>query len=162
MQGGKRMETMQKAILGFALVIALGFGTVFASAAVTSKSPLDHISSITVSDNAADDAHEISETQEAAQLTNLAKITEEEAKTAAIRKIGVTVNKVELENENGNVVYSVEMTKNNKETDVKIDAGNGKVLKIDDGVDDEKESKLTKKEADNDKIEDEFEGEEKQ
>jgi uncharacterized membrane protein YkoI len=123
---------------------------------------LDHISSITVSDNAADDAHEISETQEAPELTNLAKITEEEAKTAAIRKIGGTVNKVELENENGNVVYSVEMTKNNKETDVKIDAGNGKVLKIDDGVDDEKESKLTKKEADNDKIEDEFEGEEKQ
>jgi uncharacterized membrane protein YkoI len=35
---------------------------------------------------------------------------------------------VELENENGSVVYSVELTQSGKAYDVKVDAGNGQIL----------------------------------
>jgi uncharacterized membrane protein YkoI len=38
------------------------------------------------------------------------------------------VTSVELENENGSVVYSVELTQSGKAYDVKVDAGNGKIL----------------------------------
>lgn len=76
-----------------------------------------------------------------------------------------TVNKVELDNENGNVIYSVEIT-NSKETfDVKVDAGNGKVLKVESGAEDGSEVKNspeTEKGSDfeQDGIDHQFEGDE--
>ncbi len=68
------------------------------------------------------------EPTEAAALQAAAKITPEQAKQAALAARPGTVNKVELDNENGSVVYSVEITANGAMTDVKVDAGNAKVL----------------------------------
>lgn len=70
------------------------------------------------------DTQEVSDSTEAKQLASLAKISEGQAKAAAEKGAGGTASSVELENENGNVVYAV--TVGNKE--VKVDAGNGAIL----------------------------------
>lgn len=75
---------------------------------------------------------------DAASLQGKAKITADQAKAAALDQFkGATVQKVELENENGNVVYSVQLTDaTGKPQDVKVDAGNGKILHVEaDGSD---------------------------
>ncbi len=77
-----------------------------------------------------------------AALQALAKITPEQAKAAALAAVPGTVVKVDLDNENGNVVYSVEVQTANSATEVKVDAGNGKVLSQDSqGADEEKATK---------------------
>ncbi len=71
-----------------------------------------------------------SEQDEAKALAGLAKITPDQARQAALGQFqGATVDKVDLENENGSLVYGVQLTdKSGKARDVKVDAGNGKVL----------------------------------
>lgn len=71
-----------------------------------------------------------SEADEGAALQSLAKITPDQAKAAALAQYpGATVTKVELGNENGSLVYSVQLTDTaGKSWDVKVDAGTGKVL----------------------------------
>jgi len=68
-----------------------------------------------------DDAEE---KQEATQLQSLAKISAQQAKQAAESAQGGTASKVELEDEDGNLVYQVVIG----QTEVMVDAGNGKVL----------------------------------
>jgi len=52
---------------------------------------------------------------------------------AALQAVPGKALKAELKNEDGSLVYEVEVIKtNNRTTDVEIDAGNEKVLKIDD------------------------------
>jgi uncharacterized membrane protein YkoI len=72
--------------------------------------------------------HEVNDATEAQALQAAAKITPEQAKQAALAALPGTVGRVELDNENGSVVYSVEVTATGTTTDVKVDAGNGKVL----------------------------------
>ncbi|NIA25459.1 MAG: hypothetical protein GWP04_07795 [Gammaproteobacteria bacterium] len=56
-------------------------------------------------------------------------IGEQAARDAALGAFDGTVQKVELDNENGAVVYSVEITNSSGAgADVKVDAGNGTVL----------------------------------
>lgn len=87
------------------------------------------------------DGTETSDAAEAAKLQALAKITPAEAKSAALAAVPGTADKVELESENGNVVYGVEVTTSSGSVDVKVDAGNGKVLSQQkDDAGDEKES----------------------
>lgn len=87
-------------------------------------------SSISV-DQAATDG--MSEADEAAALAGQAKISIDEAKTAALAaNPGTTVIKAELDNENGALVYSVELSNG---SDVKVDAGNGAILHTDAGGD---------------------------
>jgi uncharacterized membrane protein YkoI len=76
------------------------------------------------------------EAGESASLAGQAKISAEEAKAAALAaNPGASVAKVELDNENGSLVYSVELSNG---TDVKVDAGNGAVLHTETGADKEK------------------------
>ena len=70
------------------------------------------------------------DTQESKGLAKYAKITPEEAKKSALVEVAGKVVKVSLDNENGYVVYSVEIATNTGVKDVKVDAGNGKVLYI--------------------------------
>lgn len=71
----------------------------------------------------------VTEAEEATQLEGLAKITAEHASSAASDAVPGDVTKVELDNENGSVVYSVEITDTaGAEVDVKVDAGNGTIL----------------------------------
>ncbi len=60
-------------------------------------------------------------------LSSLAKIRAQDALTAAQKAYpGIAVKKVELDNENGCLVYSLELRNGGE---VLVDAGNGKVLK---------------------------------
>jgi len=65
---------------------------------------------------------------EAARLERLATVTPDEAKAAALAAQPGKASKVELESEDGNVVYDVEVTTSTGTVDLKIDAGNAKVL----------------------------------
>lgn len=76
-----------------------------------------------------DNGAEAPEADEAASLEGLATITPDEASAAALAAVPGTAGAVELDNENGFVVYSVEVTAADGTTiDVKVDAGNGQVL----------------------------------
>lgn len=75
----------------------------------------------------------LGETEESAALASMASIGEDEARAAALAaNPGTTVVEVELDNENGAVVYSVELSDG---SDVKVDAGNAAVLFTDSGGD---------------------------
>jgi uncharacterized membrane protein YkoI len=72
-----------------------------------------------------DDAKEqAQEQQEAAKLQSLAKITPQQAKQAAEVAQKGQASSVKLENEDGNLVYAVVIG----QKEVKVDAGNGRVL----------------------------------
>jgi hypothetical protein len=78
-----------------------------------------------------DDATETpeSEAAEAEQLKGLAKIDQAAAEKAALDAVPGQVVETELENENGFVVYGVEVQSDDGTiTDVKVDAGDGTVL----------------------------------
>lgn len=83
--------------------------------------------------NEADEQNEATspkEQAEAAQYQKLARITADQARTAALASVPGTAQSVELENEDGNLVYGVSIKTASGERDVKVDAGNGKVLHV--------------------------------
>lgn len=83
--------------------------------------------------NEADEQNEVTspeEQAEAAGYQKLARITADQARSAALASVPGTVTSVELENEDGNLVYGVTVKAAAGERDVKVDAGNGKVLHI--------------------------------
>lgn len=71
-----------------------------------------------------------SEADEAAALAKLAKVSEADAKAAALAAVpGGKVTGIELGNENGSVIYEVAVTDGSgRQLDVKVDACNAKVL----------------------------------
>jgi hypothetical protein len=75
----------------------------------------------------ADTANEPSET---AALASQAKVSADQAKTAALAKFpGATVGKIEFDNENGVIAYSVELVDSaGTGQDVKVDATSGALL----------------------------------
>ncbi len=97
--------------------------------------------------NEADEADETAETGaenqaenvESTRLQSLAKITPEQAKSAALAQVSGTVKKVELENEDGNVVYGVEIQTADGDREVKVDASNGQVLHTETSVENDGE-----------------------
>ena len=66
------------------------------------------------------------EQDESKALAGQAKITADQAKQAAEAQVSGTASSVELDNENGSLVYEVKI--GNQE--LKVDAGNGSILKI--------------------------------
>lgn len=75
------------------------------------------------------------EAAEAAALQDQATISAADAEAAALAaNPGTTVVKTELDNENGALVYSVELSNG---ADVKVDAGNGSILFTDSDADGE-------------------------
>ena len=66
----------------------------------------------------------VEEQQEQAKLQPLAKITASQAQKVAETSASSKASSVKLENEDGNLVYTVIVGQN----EVKVDAGNGKVL----------------------------------
>ncbi len=72
-----------------------------------------------------------SDAAEAATLAGLAKISIEQAQAAALTANGgTTVVKASLDNENDTLIYSIELSNG---SDVKVDAGNGRILATDVG-----------------------------
>lgn len=149
-------SSMKKVVTTGALVTALalgGAGVAFATTGAVSAPPSDttapqdqeqtFVGTVTapaeINDGeASDDATEApgtetnddsAEAAESTALEALATITPAEAAAAAVSATPGTAGTVQLENENGFVVYGVEVTASNGSvTDVKIDAGNGSVL----------------------------------
>ena len=74
-------------------------------------------------DETNDDAKE---KQESAHLQSLSKITPEQAQQSAEKAVGGKASRIKLENEDGDLIYSVLIGEN----DVKVDAGNAQVLYI--------------------------------
>jgi uncharacterized membrane protein YkoI len=70
------------------------------------------------------------EQAESARYQKLARITAAQASAAALANTPGTATSVELENEDGNLVYGVTVKTAAGERDVKVDAGNGKVLHV--------------------------------
>ena len=142
--------------IGIAAVLATGFllgnltlGPIFAqsqatnsstqSAAIDEQQP-KYSGSIQIDDG---QYQGVSEADEVAALQSKATISAAQAEAAALAtNPGTTVAETELDNENGVLVYSVELS-NGK--DVKIDAGTAKILHTEaDGLDDQTESGMQK------------------
>jgi uncharacterized membrane protein YkoI len=104
------------------IAVALQNDAIIASAQINEQQ-LQYTGSITVGEA---QYNGISEADEAAALQTKATITSAQAEAAALAaNPGATVVKAELDNEDGFLVYSVELSNG---MDVKVDAGNGKVL----------------------------------
>jgi uncharacterized membrane protein YkoI len=70
--------------------------------------------------------------EEEAGFASMAKIPMDSAINAALKEVQGKVLRAELENENGYLVYGIEIAKTDHQiVDVKVDAGDGKVLKVD-------------------------------
>lgn len=69
------------------------------------------------------------EQQEQERLSSQATISQDEAKKAALEAVPGTVGSAELGDENGSLIWEVDITKaDGSSVEVKVDAGNGKVL----------------------------------
>jgi uncharacterized membrane protein YkoI len=69
--------------------------------------------------------------EEEAGFAGMAKISMDSAINAALKEVQGKALKAELENENGSLVYGVEIAKTDHQLfDVKVDAGDGKILKV--------------------------------
>ena len=92
------------------------------------------------------DAPKAKEAPKAKHSKLKAKITEEQAKAAALAAKPGKVTEVELEKEDGVVVYGVDVTaEDGKLFDVTVDANTGKVLKVEAEDAKEKDEKDGKK-----------------
>lgn len=117
-------------IIGLALLAGtIGGGIALAQTPSGSGSGQDQIETPAYSGSISVDQAQtegMSETDESAALQGQAKITADQAKAAAeAANTGAKAIKVELDNENGVLVYSVELDNG---LDVKVDAGNGSVV----------------------------------
>jgi len=77
--------------------------------------------------------HTAGERAEAARYQKLARITADQARSAALAKVPGTAKTVRLMNDEGNLVYGVRVTTSAGKRWVKIDAGNGNVLQVREG-----------------------------
>ncbi|WP_373530717.1 PepSY domain-containing protein [Nostoc sp.] len=143
------MKTSTKIALAAALMSILGVGAVVKTVSASPSQNSVQVAQVSDGDGEANDATEApeiknngvhntkiaqasdgetnddqQEQQEDKKLQALAKITAEQAKQAAETSVGTQASSVKLENEDGNLVYAVEIG----QKEVKVDAGNGKVL----------------------------------
>ena len=81
------------------------------------------------------------EQQSEAEFPSIAKISMDQAVQKALASVQGQVLKTELEDENGFLVYGIEVvTADMAIVDVKVDAGSGKVLAVDRNSDNDEES----------------------
>jgi hypothetical protein len=132
--GRRRGALFAAGLLALALAVASVTGIALAQSSdgpsttavreVDDDAPPEATSSVTVPPDQA-----ATEADEGSALRGLAKITPDEARAAALAAVPGSATKVELENEDGSVVYKVEVTgAGGRQTDLEIDAGNGAVL----------------------------------
>lgn len=128
-------------MLAVAVALLLGVGVVAMTlfAGEEARDTKRYHSSLQVPHNDGKDENESDENEaaEAAQLQSLAKITRQQAVNAFVKQVPAKVGKVELDNEDGNLVYSVEVKTSDGTSEVIVDAGNVKVLFVDRDEDDE-------------------------
>ncbi len=112
MDGRKEMKYAFLIVNGLILIICITIAQAFAHQAKP-------IGSIKVKSN------------DLADFVNVSRVPLDSAVKAAVRAVPGKALKAELKNEDGSLVYKVEVIKTDKRiTDVEIDAGNGMILKI--------------------------------
>lgn len=117
------MKTSVKIAMATLLLGSLGVATITKTTyALPNQSSLKVAEAVDRDREVNDDTEE----QEVTQLQKLAKISPQQASQAAQKEVGGQPDQVKLDNENGNLVYTVEIG----QTEVKIDAGNGHVLYV--------------------------------
>lgn len=127
------MEKRRKAIVTTAMAIGALAGAAGLAGAATSATPgagdaTEQEPQLNGSVQATD-VDGLSEADESAGLAALATLSEADARAAATGAVPGEVGEVELENENGSVVWSVEVTDaSGAAVEVKVDAGNGAIL----------------------------------
>lgn len=115
--------------------IYLLFTGIVAITAVTACSPNSNRESVTeILNDESEQVNDLREERRIAKYKSLAKITYEQAKQAGEAAIGGKANEVELDIENGGLVYDVEIG----DKEAIIDAGTGKVLYIQSEEEEEK------------------------
>jgi len=115
--------TLGVAIVAGAVTRPGGAGTSAVAEKGGTQEP-SYTASITTADNG-----DVTEADQSKALAALAKITADQARDAALGAVPGVAGAIELDNENGNVAYSVEVTDAaGTRVDVKVDAGNAKVL----------------------------------
>ena len=109
---------------------SLTLGSVFAQASPTAPAQPQVQPPASTSSETGQEQGGANEQSESAALASQAKISIDQARAAALAHVpGATIGKVELDNENGTVVYSVHLTDSaGKAQDVKVDATNATVL----------------------------------
>ena len=84
-----------------------------------------------------------------AELSQMAKIPMENAITAALKKVPGSAMRAELENEKGQLVYNIEVAATDHKTmDVRVDAGNGAILKVEQDRQDHKVKDMEENDGD--------------
>ena len=130
------MKNSLKTVLGIGLVAAIGAGgtamvaNAKGDATAAPEARISQAADSEANEGPEDEANEGSENeadeaQEAAQYQSLAKITAAQAQQTAEVAQGSTATKVELDEEDGSLVYEVEFAN----AEVLVDAGDGKILK---------------------------------
>jgi uncharacterized membrane protein YkoI len=79
---------------------------------------------------------DVQSAEESARLQALATITPQQAQQTAEQQMGKPADKVEIENDDGSLVYAVSFG----QQDVKVDAGNGQILYTDNQNDGENDA----------------------
>jgi uncharacterized membrane protein YkoI len=111
--------TLAAAVTGVALI---GLSTNAFSQAVDDDTPIQGTIQVT----------------EGADYQALVRITAEQARTAALAQApGATVEESDLDEEDGYLVYEVEIQEGTEEIEVLVDAGSGAVLRTDREIDDD-------------------------
>jgi len=137
---------MNKKVLGM-LVLGLFFGVGGVAAQISSRqdqtamaqtsAQSTTITSSSVTDTSDQENYQELQDEEAENqaLASSAKISAEQAKQVAEAEVGGTVTSSHLESENGIVVYEVKIG----DQEVKVDANDGSVLKVESEKDDQNE-----------------------
>lgn len=118
------MKTSTILILTAAAIATLGISglaKLVHADSLQSKLAAMHTQALGKSDGDGETNDDVKESQ---TLQSLAKITPQQARQAAEASVQGTASSVKLENENGSLVYTVAIG----QTEVIVDAGNGKVL----------------------------------
>ncbi|MBD2523709.1 PepSY domain-containing protein [Nostoc sp. FACHB-133] len=139
------MKTSTKIILTAAFVGTLGFAGL--SRVVSAKQPQSfvaiarqHHSAIQVAEASDGDGETNDDAQEAAKLQPLAKITAQQAQQASEASVRGKAKSIKLENEDGNLIYAVEIG----QQEVTVDAGNGKVLYVENANQQDEKNEATR------------------
>lgn len=120
------MRTLKKIIIATAVIGSFSLGGLAQNAYATQ--PQTSILVAQTNDSDGESNEDAKEQQEEANLQSLAKITAQQALQAAETAQGGRASSVELENEDGNLVYQVKIG----QKEVIVDAGDGKVLYTED------------------------------
>lgn len=157
---------MNKKVITLVLVgvMALG-GTVVAYATTNNAvSTAPNSSPQAVSEDQSKDQEdqnkESNDDQELTAANTKTAITEDQAKQTALASIkDGTVQSIQLEDEDGVIVYGVEIKSGNTTYDVKVDANTGSIVKSEQDNENSEKGKIEKESQDNDNVEHENDSE---